>query len=83
VKLATGGGGVLLNAGSSYSPDGQQLSYAWSCTAPASCPSSSTLTGAGTGLIDWVPGSGTYTVKLTVADETALATSISQQVVVP
>jgi Prokaryotic N-terminal methylation motif len=78
----TGGGGVLLNGGSAYSPDGQALSYAWSCTSPSPCPSSSTLSQASTGLIDWVPGSGTYTVKLTVTDETGLATSTSQQVVI-
>jgi prepilin-type N-terminal cleavage/methylation domain-containing protein len=78
---ATGGGGVLLNAGPSYSPDGASLSYNWSCTSTV-CPSSSTLSGSSNGLIDWVPGAGTYTVQLTVSDSTGLTDTISQQVTV-
>ncbi len=77
----TGGGGVLLNAGPSYSPDGASLSYSWSCTSTV-CPSSSTLTGSSNGLIDWVPGAGTYTVQLTVTDSTGLTDTTSQQVTV-
>jgi prepilin-type N-terminal cleavage/methylation domain-containing protein len=65
----TGGGGVVLNAGSSYSPDGEQLSYMWSCT---SCSSPTTLNTATDGLVSWNPGPGTYTVQLIVADETGL-----------
>jgi prepilin-type N-terminal cleavage/methylation domain-containing protein len=77
----TGGGGVLLNAGPSYSPDGAALSYSWSCTSTV-CPSSSTLTGSSNGLIDWVPGAGTYTVQLTITDSTGLTDTTSQQVTV-
>jgi hypothetical protein len=44
----TGGGGVLLNGGTSHSPDGESLSYSWSCTS-AQCPSSSTLSNTKTG----------------------------------
>jgi prepilin-type N-terminal cleavage/methylation domain-containing protein len=65
----TGGGGVVLDAGSSYSPDGEQLSYSWSCT---SCSSPTTLNAATDGLVSWQPGPGTYTVQLIVKDETGL-----------
>ncbi len=77
----TGSGGVLLNAGPSYSPDGASLSYSWSCTSGV-CPSSSTLTGTSNGLVDWVPGAGTYTVQLTVTDSTGLTDTTSQTVTV-
>ena len=78
----TGGGGVLLNAGPSYSPDGVNLSYAWACTAPVSCPQASTLANATTGLVTWQPGAGTYTVQLTVTDQTGLVATYSGTVTV-
>jgi prepilin-type N-terminal cleavage/methylation domain-containing protein len=61
---STGSGGVLLNGGASYSPDGEDLSYAWACTAPSPCSGASTLAGSATGLVYWHPGPGTYTVTL-------------------
>lgn len=77
---ATGNGGVLLDAGSSYSPDGEPLSYAWKCTSSL-CPSSSTLTGASDALLFWTPGVGTYTVQLTVTDITGLASPVTSETV--
>lgn len=68
----TGGGGVLLNGGISYSPDGEDLSYSWACTDPSPCPDAAGLTSADTGLVDWQPGPGIYTVTLTVTDQTGL-----------
>jgi hypothetical protein len=76
-----GSGSVILNAGGSYSPDGEQLSYSWAC-APASCPSGSSLNYASDGLVPWSPGPGTYSVTLTVTDETGLSNSITQPVTV-
>ena len=78
---ATGSGGVILNAGQSYSPDNEQLSYAWACTS-TSCPSASALAIATSGLVSWRPGVGTYTVALTVTDETGVQTTTTQQVTV-
>jgi prepilin-type N-terminal cleavage/methylation domain-containing protein len=71
----TGGGGVLLNGGISYSPDGQDLSFSWSCTLPSPCSQSAALAGSQSGLVDWQPGAGTYTVVLTVTDQTGLVSS--------
>jgi type II secretory pathway pseudopilin PulG len=76
---ATGNGGVLLNGGGSYSPNGTDLSYHWTCTS-GTCPSASTLNNATTGLVDWVPGAGTYTVQLTVTDPTGLTGTDTQAV---
>lgn len=78
----TGSGGVLLNGGTSYSPDGQDLAYVWSCTAPVSCPSASVLAGSSGGLVTWHPGVGIYTVSLTVTDTSGLAATYSQTVTV-
>ncbi|HEX4805089.1 MAG TPA: prepilin-type N-terminal cleavage/methylation domain-containing protein [Conexibacter sp.] len=78
---ATGSGGVILNAGQSYSPDNEQLSYAWACTS-SPCASASALSLATTGLVSWKPGAGTYTVALTVTDETGVQTTTTQQVTV-
>ena len=79
---ATGNGGVILNAGQSYSPDDEQLSYAWACTLPSPCPSSSTLAIASNGLVSWKPGAGSYTVELTVTDQSGVLTRTSQTVTV-
>ncbi|HEY1522511.1 MAG TPA: prepilin-type N-terminal cleavage/methylation domain-containing protein [Solirubrobacteraceae bacterium] len=79
--LATGHGGVLLNGGTSYSPDGEDLSYAWTCTGTP-CPHNSTLTGSNQGLVDWTPGAGTYTVQLTITDETGLTATTTKSVTV-
>jgi type II secretory pathway pseudopilin PulG len=68
----TGSGGVVLNGGASYSPDGEQLSYAWSCTTGCSASASSSLQNATDGLVPWQPGAGTYTVQLIVTDENDL-----------
>jgi prepilin-type N-terminal cleavage/methylation domain-containing protein len=78
---ATGSGGVILNAGQSYSPDNEQLSYAWACTS-SPCPSAGVLSIASNGLVSWKPGAGTYTVELTVTDQTGVQTTTSQQVTV-
>jgi type II secretory pathway pseudopilin PulG len=67
----TGNGGVVLNGGASYSPDGEQLSFQWSCTS-ANCPSTTSLNSATDGLVPWQPGAGTYTVQLIVKDENGL-----------
>jgi prepilin-type N-terminal cleavage/methylation domain-containing protein len=78
---ATGNGGVILNAGQSYSPDNEQLSYAWACTS-SPCPAAGTLSIASNGLVSWKPGAGTYTVALTVTDQTGVQTTTTQQVTV-
>jgi hypothetical protein len=77
----TGNGGVLLNGATSYSPDGQNLAYAWSCTSQV-CPNSADLTLSNQGLVDWNPGAGTYTVQLTVTDATGLTATSTQSVTV-
>ena len=77
----TQGGGVLLNGAPSYSPDGLDLNYSWSCTS-SPCPSTSALTDSQTGLVDWNPGAGTYTIKLTVTDSTGLTATATQDVTV-
>jgi prepilin-type N-terminal cleavage/methylation domain-containing protein len=77
----TGNGGVILNAGQSYSPDDEQLSYSWACTSTP-CPSAGTLAIASNGLVSWQPGAGTYSVALTVTDQTGVQTTTTQQVTV-
>jgi type II secretory pathway pseudopilin PulG len=77
----TGSGGVLINGGTSYSPDGENLTYGWTCTS-TSCPDNSGLTLSNQGLVDWSPGAGTYTVQLTVTDETGLTATSTQSVTV-
>lgn len=69
-----GGGAVLLNAGTSYSPLGETLSYDWSCTG-STCSSSGAV-------FDWKPGTGAYTVTLTVTDPAGVHATTSQQVTV-
>jgi len=78
---ATGAGGVILNAGQSYSPDNEQLSYAWACTS-SPCAAAGSLSIASTGLVSWRPGAGTYSVALTVTDQTGVQTTTTQQVTV-
>lgn len=78
---ATGSGGVILNAGQSYSPDNEQLSYAWACTS-SPCAAAGSLSIATTGLVSWRPGAGTYSVALTVTDQTGVQTTTTQQVTV-
>jgi prepilin-type N-terminal cleavage/methylation domain-containing protein len=69
---AIGNGAVILNAGTSYSPDGQQLSFKWNCT---SCSGTTSLSSATDGLVSWQPGAGTYTVTVTVKDQDGLSTT--------
>ena len=76
-----GNGGVVLNGGTSYSPDGEQLSFAWSCTS-VNCPSGTSIDNATDGLVPWQPGVGTYTVAMTVTDENGLSTTYTGSVVV-
>ena len=71
-----GNGSVMLNAGTSYSPDGEPLSYYWTCL---SCASGNTLTGQTSGLLTWSPGAGTYEVEVTATDESNLATTSTPQ----
>jgi len=78
---ATGSGGVILNAGQSYSPDNEQLSYAWACTS-SPCAAASSLSIASNGLVSWQPGAGTYIVALTVTDQTGVQSTTTQQVTV-
>jgi type II secretory pathway pseudopilin PulG len=77
----TGGGTVLLNGGPSYSPDGYDLAYSWSCTTPG-CPAASTLAASTDGLVSWSPGAGTYNIQLVVTDPSGLTGTYSQAVVV-
>jgi hypothetical protein len=80
-----GNGGVVLNGGASYSPDGYDLTYAWSCALPGggACPYASILTGANEGLVSWQPGPGTYVVTLTVTVPSGLISTNTQTVTVP
>jgi len=74
---ATGAGHVLLNGGASSDPDNQQLTYQWFKVV------GTTPTPIGTtGLLDWAPGAGTYTVRLTVTDTGGLTSTQTQEVVV-
>jgi prepilin-type N-terminal cleavage/methylation domain-containing protein len=60
-----GGGAVLLNAGPSYDPSGEPLTYSWSCSGATPCASSAAV-------FSWKPGAGSYTVTLTVTDPAGL-----------
>jgi prepilin-type N-terminal cleavage/methylation domain-containing protein len=74
-------GGVLLNGATSYSPDGEDLTFNWSCTGDT-CPNTSALTDSSSALVDWQPGAGTYTVQLTVTDQSGLTATTTQTVTV-
>lgn len=77
-----GGGAVLLNGATSYSPDGYDLAYGWSCIS-AGCPAASTLAAQSDGLVSWQPGPGSYTVQLITTDPNGLTgTPFTQQVTV-
>src|SRR5579875_241177 len=67
-------GEVNLDAGASYSPSGEALSYAWSCAPTACASAASTFT--------WHSGIGTKTVKLTVTDQAGYSTSVQHTVTV-
>lgn len=72
-KGQSASGTVILDGGASYSPSGDSLSYAWSCTTTAGatvpCASSAPT-------FEWTPSSGTagtkYNVTLTVTDQAGL-----------
>jgi type II secretory pathway pseudopilin PulG len=68
----TGNGGVVLNGGGSYSPDGEQLTFQWSCVLGCSTSASTSLSNATDGLVPWQPGAGAYKVELIVKDENGL-----------
>ena len=73
----TGAGHVLLNAGASSDPDNQQITFKWYRV------SGTTRTPIGTsGLLDWAPGAGTYSVELEVTDSGGLVSTQTKSVVV-
>jgi prepilin-type N-terminal cleavage/methylation domain-containing protein len=76
-----GGGSVLLNGATSYSPDGYNLNYSWSCISQ-SCPNASVLAASTDGLVSWQPGAGTYTIQLVVTDPNGLSNTSQQTVTV-
>lgn len=86
---ATGGGHVLLNAGSSSDPDGQTITFAWfrvsggaDCSIiplPAGCTA---LPPPSSGFRDWATTPGTYTIQLVVTDPGGLKATQTQTVVV-
>jgi hypothetical protein len=67
-----GGGSVLLNGATSYSPDGYNLQYNWTCVS-SGCPNASTLAASVDGLVSWQPGPGTYSIQLVVTDPNGLS----------
>jgi len=74
---ATGAGHVLLNAGASSDPDNQAITFKWYRVVGA------TRTQIGTtGLLDWAPGAGTYSVELDVTDSGGLLSTQTKSVVV-
>jgi prepilin-type N-terminal cleavage/methylation domain-containing protein len=76
-----GGGSVLLNGATSYSPDGYNLNYSWSCVSQ-SCPNASTLAASTDGLVSWQPGPGAYTIQLVVTDPNGLSGTSQQTVTI-
>lgn len=67
-------GSVNLDAGASYSPSGEPLTYSWSC-APTACSSSARI-------FTWQPGAGSGTVTLTVTDQAGLSSSVQHPVTI-
>jgi len=73
----TGAGHALLNAGASSDPDNQQITFKWFRVVGA------TKTQIGTsGLLDWAPGAGTYSVQLEVTDSGGLVGTQTKTVVI-
>jgi Tfp pilus assembly protein PilV len=75
------GHGILLNAGISYSPDGYDLSYSWSCVS-VGCPNATALSQATDALVSWNPGvAGSFQVQLIVKDPSGLIDTDTEWVV--
>jgi hypothetical protein len=75
------GHGILLNAGISYSPDGYDLSYSWSCVS-VGCPNATALSQATDALVSWNPGvAGSFQVQLIVKDPSGLFDTDTEWVV--
>ena len=73
--LVSQNGSVVLNATGSSDPEGERIKYTWY--------QGSTIIGEGLTATWPDPGSGSYTVTLTVTDQSGLNESTSQTVVVP
>jgi len=78
--VAQGVGHLVCDAGASYDPDGQTLTYSWArCTPP---PCTAAPVAGGSSRLDMTVTPGTYRVQLTVADPGGLtATSSSNSTV--
>lgn len=73
----TGAGHVLLNAGASSDPDNQPITFKWYRV------NGTTRTQIGTsGLLDYAPGAGTYSIELEVTDSGGLVSKQTKTVVI-